>query len=412
MDTDGERAVPTGGSSSGTPSEGGRLAPGDALVEVVRRFGPGIAADAGRCRAALSDYGVDSQAVAALGAAAQAGAAAQVGRLRPGENHEVQASRLAQSLHRQLALDSALARWAVDTWGYALNQAGVSDYSSPPDSPPPPVGSSSRSLAFPACTSPAEAERETPTWPARAGPSSSPAATQALAAPPATPPLPVPSKVRAGPAAMPARPSRVKRRRLVVAIVAVLVLGSGGATFVVLESGGRDGAAGSRPRASAPSPIGTALLNEIPAGLKPSCNPSPSETGHGNFELWCYPQRTNPDAPFKFVTFTRHSTAQSFSTERDYLRNSAATDDSDCDPARPGVVICDLQGRFFVYDGKSDSQLAWLADTATQTIVDFGADGPPALGAARAWIVANALPMSSTSTGSVATRGPTTKATR
>ena len=162
--------------------------PGTGLADAVSRFGPSLAEDATRCRAVLADLGVDSRATAALVAAVESGAAAQVAHPRPGEASAAHLDRLARTIQERMATDPAMARWAVATWSHVLT-AG----SSAPPLADGPVPTSPR--AAPTVTTPGPNAQPDPAgWQSPAGPAGSPPAAgrpwqPAPSTPPQTPPV-------------------------------------------------------------------------------------------------------------------------------------------------------------------------------------------------------------------------------
>lgn len=196
--------------------------PASALAEVVARLGPAAATDARRCRAALADFGIDSRLSAALAAAAESGAAAEVTERRFGESDEARVTRLAGMVHSRTAIDPTLARWAVETWAYAVGP--------PPEqvavTAPPPPG------AAPAPAAPGPGPAPGPaTVPGQAGPPTPPSPPTEAAVPPPPPPAPAPPPPAGG-----GQPGR--KRALVLGAVGVVALAVLVVVVLVVMSGG------------------------------------------------------------------------------------------------------------------------------------------------------------------------------
>jgi hypothetical protein len=95
--------------------------PRQKLAEIVQRFGRAIINEPRRCEGLLRDYaGAHRREIAVLISAMEERVPIDLAATNAGMPREVLLTKLAQRLHDNLAIDKDAARWAVNSWAFAL----------------------------------------------------------------------------------------------------------------------------------------------------------------------------------------------------------------------------------------------------------------------------------------------------
>lgn len=108
------------------------------LAELIARFGADLCDDPKRCEGLLRDVcGQHRREIFVLVSAAREGVGTELRRSAAGTPTEVVVGRLSKRLHENLGLAEELARWAVESWAFALGAVGPA-----PPRPSRPAGAS------------------------------------------------------------------------------------------------------------------------------------------------------------------------------------------------------------------------------------------------------------------------------
>lgn len=122
--------------------------PRETLCQLVSRYGDSLCEDPRRCEALLRDLcGQYQREIAVLVTALQQRVAADLLASQEGVPQQVLFARLAQRLHDNVGMAKDLARWAVETWAFALGVSprqeqeaeGVKSHDTAVSPPRPPV---------------------------------------------------------------------------------------------------------------------------------------------------------------------------------------------------------------------------------------------------------------------------------
>jgi len=106
------------------------------LVELIKRFGPDVAADSRRCEALLRDFCGDQhlREVHVLVCAVRDGVASELLSYSGGTPKTVLLTRLATRLHDNYGIAEPLSHWAVESWALALGLVSLHELSVQPAS--------------------------------------------------------------------------------------------------------------------------------------------------------------------------------------------------------------------------------------------------------------------------------------